>query len=43
MTDSEPTTATERAYAQLRELLTSENVGAGDHLGEVALAESLPI
>jgi DNA-binding GntR family transcriptional regulator len=43
MADAEPTTATERAYAQLRELLTSENVGAGDHLGEVALAEWLGI
>jgi DNA-binding GntR family transcriptional regulator len=40
---AEPTNATERAYAQLRELLTSDNVSAGDHLREVALAEWLGI
>ena len=43
MTEPEPTTVTDRAYVQLRELLTSENVRPGDHLGEVAVAEWLGI
>ena len=43
MADPDPTTVTDRAYVQLRELLTSENVRPGDHLGEVAVAEWLGI
>jgi DNA-binding GntR family transcriptional regulator len=43
MAGLDPTTVTDRAYAQLRELLTSENVSPGDHLREVALAELLGI
>jgi DNA-binding GntR family transcriptional regulator len=36
-------TVTDRAYMQLRELLTSDNVSPGDHLREVALARWLGI
>lgn len=36
-------TVTDRAYIQLRELLTSDNVSPGDHLREVALAQWLGI
>lgn len=43
MAEADPTTVTDRAYVQLRELLTSENVRPGDHLGEVAVAEWLGI
>ena len=43
MAEPDPTTVTDRAYVQLRELLTSENVRPGDHLGEVAVAEWLGI
>lgn len=43
MPDAEPTNVTDRAYTQLRELLTSDNVSPGDHLGEVALARWLGI
>jgi len=40
---ADPTTVTDQAYVKLRELLTSENVRPGDHLGEVAVAEWLGI
>ena len=43
MAEPDPTTVTDRAYVQLLELLTSENVRPGDHLGEVAVAEWLGI
>jgi DNA-binding GntR family transcriptional regulator len=43
MPEAEPTTVTDRAYAQLRELLTGDNVSPGDHLGEVAVAKWLGI
>jgi DNA-binding GntR family transcriptional regulator len=43
MADAESTTATDMAYTQLRELLTSDNVSPGDHLREVALAQWLGI
>lgn len=41
MANGEEGTATERAYLALRELLTSEGVGPGDHIGEIAVAEWL--
>jgi DNA-binding GntR family transcriptional regulator len=43
MPEPDSTTVTDRAYVQLRELLTSENVRPGDHLGEVAVAKWLGI
>lgn len=43
MAEADPTTVTDMAYVQLRDLLTSENVRPGDHLGEVAVAEWLGI
>ena len=43
MGEAESATVTDRAYAQLRELLTSDSVSPGDHLREVALAEWLGI
>jgi DNA-binding GntR family transcriptional regulator len=41
MANGEQGTVTDRAYFALRELLTSEGVGPGDHIGEIAVAEWL--
>ncbi|HUP15356.1 MAG TPA: GntR family transcriptional regulator [Acidimicrobiia bacterium] len=43
MAEPDHFTVTDRAYMQLRELLTSDNVSPGDHLREVALARWLGI
>ena len=43
MAEPDHFTVTDRAYMQLRELLTSANVSPGDHLREVALARWMGI